>query len=381
MRPAQSISFRSDVVDQLIAGRNTRAAFERDNILDTLRLALNERLRNRNDGGWTTNGGTVTPLQPGDDADPTPAQVACFKIRHPDIAERIVALHARGHSAADIQNRASLYAGEPVSGPFIEAILSDVRSEALDWRDRPLEPAYPIVVFERVRVKWRDASSAQNRHCHFALGLQAHGPKEVLGFWLEKGEEAEFWLDVLKDLKARGVADVLYFLGSSPCLAEAQRQTFPSSAAIAHVGDYVRQSQELATSKDRSAIPKALRPVHGALTVDEAQASLERFEAGPLGQRYPTIGPIWHRRWAELTPFLEIPPEIRRVMTSTFAADGLRCGLKKALRSHGHSISVEDATTLLYLVARESHRKWKRPQREWHAAKTQLAMRFPERFA
>jgi putative transposase len=68
-------------------------------------------------------------------------------------------------------------------------------------------------------------------------------------------------------------------------------------------------------------------------------------------------------------------------MTSTHAADALRRGYKRTLRGHGHMTSVEDATALMYLVVRDSLRRWKRPQREWHAAKTQLAILYPERFA
>jgi len=257
----------------------------------------------------------------------------------------------------------------------------DVRREALDWQSRALEPSYPIVVFERMRVKWRDVSSAQNKLCHFALGFQAHGPKEVLGVWFENGDERQFWRAVLDDLKDRGVGDVLYFLASSPHFAEAGARAFPAAFAIANIGDYVRQSLELATTKDRSAIAKALRAIHGAPSALHAQEALDRFSDSALGRRYPAIGPIWQRHWREFVSFFDAPLEVRCVMASTYAADALRRGYKRTLRGHGHMTSVAEATALMYLVVRDSLRKWKRPQREWHAAKTQLAVLFPERFA
>jgi putative transposase len=384
MRTAQSPALGSQLIDQLIEGRDARAVVEREGILDGLRSVLLGGAHE--DRNWPTSGArrktsesSLSPNTRDDVRTSAQAQIARLRLRHPDIAERIAALHARGHTSGDIEGRLSAFLGESVSSTLIEAILEETRSAALNWRDRPLEASYPVVVFERMRVTG-GVANAQARHCHFAIGFQAHGPKEVIGFWLET-DEGDFWSSVLKTLKARGMDDALYFLGSDPALAIAQEHVFPATITIAHVGEFVRHSQDLATSKDRTAIAKALRAIHGALTEVEASASLEQFEAGPLGQRYPAIGPIWRRHWGELVPFLDIAPEIRRVMTSTFAADGLRRALKKSLRSHGRPISADDAAMLMYLVAREAQRCWKRPQREWHAAKTQLAVRFPERFA
>jgi putative transposase len=185
----------------------------------------------------------------------------------------------------------------------------------------------------------------------------------------------------LADLKRRGVGDILYLLGSSPHLPEARSQVFPAAGVVTNIGDYVRQSLELATTKDRSAMSTALRAIHGARNAVAAEENLARFSQDRFGERYPAIAPLWQRHWNDLVPFFDIPFEVRRVMTSTHAADALRRGYKRTLRGHGHMTSVEDAIALMYLVVRDSLRRWKRPQREWHAAKTQLAILFPERFA
>lgn len=384
MRTARSILFKPELIEQLVEGRDARAVFERDGILDKLRLALTERFPDyRTDAGRSPhaqrrNGEAEPALVQLDDK--IDDDFARLRIRHPDLSDRIISLHAKGHSQADIQRRASMLIGEPLPPAFVASLLAEVRREALDWQSRALEPSYPIIVFERMRVKWRDGQGVQNKFCHFALGFQAHGPKEVLGLWFGNGDERGFWCDVLDDLKGRGVDDVLYLLGSSRHLADALAQTFPSAVAVANIGDFVRQSLELATTKDRSAIAQALRAIHGARTASQAQENLLRFMAEPFGQKYPAIGPIWQRHWIEIAPFFAVPLEVRRVMASTHAADALRRGYKRTLRGHGHMTSAAEATALMYLVVRDSLRKWKRPQREWHAAKTQLAVLFPERF-
>jgi putative transposase len=173
---------------------------------------------------------------------------------------------------------------------------------------------------------------------------------------------------------------VLYFLGASEHMVAAQSRAFPKAMVITHIGEFVRQSLELATTKDRSSIAKALRNIHGARDAASAEEALDRFATSALGQKYPAIGPIWRRHWQEFASYFEVPLEIRRVMASTYAADALRRGYKRTLRGHGHMTSADDAIALMYLVVRDTLRKWKRPQREWHAAKTQLAILFPERF-
>ena len=371
MRTARTMAFEPELIDQLIAGRDARAVFEENGILDRLRAAVSERFA-----------AYAEPARVEPDADPDDGAdgVARFQLRFPDLSERMISLHAKGYAPAEIQRRASMLIGQPVPSSIIDALLADVRREAADWQSRALEPSYPIVVFERLRVKWRDGSAARNRMCYFALGFQSHGPKEVLGLWFEGGDEKTFWSQMLSDLRDRGVVDVLYMLGSSPHLAAILPDVFPSAIAMPNVGEFVRQSLELAVSKDRSSLAKALRAIHGASDAAGAEQNLARFVADRFGQRYPAIAPLWRRHWPELLPFFAAPLEVRRVMGSTHAADALRRGYARALRGHGHMTSVEDATALMYLAVRETLRRWRRPQREWHAAKTQLAMLFPERF-
>jgi putative transposase len=371
----------ADLIDRLIDGRDARAVFDRDGVLDQLRLALSERFQGqaRRVAGRTRPAGGDR-LPPNLTPDAAKDRAETYQIGHPDFVDRVVSLHARGRTMADIQRATSLLLGRTVSYAVIECVLAEMRQAAADWRTRALEPSYPIVVFERIRVKWRQGAQAQNRLCHFALGFQAHGPKEVLGLWLESGESEHFWSTVLDDLKERGVNDVLYFLGSSPQLGEAQRRTFPAARTVLHVGDFVRRSLQLVVSKDRSAVMKALRGIHGAASIAQAFESLCQFENSVLGGRYPGVSPIWRRNWDEVGLLYEMPLEVRRVVASTFAADELRRAFKHKMRGDGHLSDAESAAALMYLAVRAIHGKWKRPQREWHAAKTRLASLYPDRF-
>ena len=86
------------------------------------------------------------------------------------------------------------------------------------------------------------------------------------------------------------------------------------------------------------------------------------------------------RRWAEVTPCFAFSAEVRRIIYTTNAIESLNSQVRKAVRNKGHFPSDEAATKLIYLALRNVVAKWKRPPKEWHAAKTQLAIQFGERF-
>ena len=82
-------------------------------------------------------------------------------------------------------------------------------AEATAWQARPLEPMYPVVFFDALRVKIREEGVVSNKAVYLALGIQADGTRDVLGLWVEKTEGAKLWIKVFNELKIRGVQDIL----------------------------------------------------------------------------------------------------------------------------------------------------------------------------
>ena len=109
-------------------------------------------------------------------------------------------------------------------------------------------------------------------------------------------------------------------------------------------------------------------------------AELDAFEDGPWGEKYPAVTASWRRRWEEVIPFFAFSPEVRRIIYTTNAIESLHSQVRKAIRNKGHFPSDEAATKLIYLALKNIMNKWKRPPKEWHAAKAQLAIQFGDRF-
>ena len=123
--------------------------------------------------------------------------------------DKVLALYAKGMSTRDIQELVKTLYGVELSATLISSLTDAVDEEVTAWRSRPLEPVWPIVYFDGIVVHVRGTSGRVSQHTiYVALGVNLAGKKELLGLWLAESEGAKFWLQVLTDLKNRGLNDI-----------------------------------------------------------------------------------------------------------------------------------------------------------------------------
>jgi putative transposase len=272
--------------------------------------------------------------------------------------------------------------GVEVSADLISTVTDAVLDEIATWQARPLEPVYPLVFFDALRVKIRDEGLVRNKAVHIALGVRADGTKEVLGLWLEQNEGAKFWLRVMNELKNRGVEDVLLaVVDGLKGFPEAILAVFPEAVVQTCIVHLLRHSLDFVSWKDRKPVAAALRDIYRAIDPAAAEAALAAFEAGPWGRKYAAIGQSWRRAWGEVIPFYAFPLEVRRLLYTTNSIEALNAKLRRAVRARGHFPTDEAALKLLFLVLHRSEKEWTMPPREWSMAKAQFAVMFGERYA
>ncbi|WP_425102613.1 IS256 family transposase [Burkholderia ambifaria] len=295
--------------------------------------------------------------------------------------ERIIAMYARGMSVREIQGFLAEHYGTEVSPDFISSVTDEVMAEALSWQNRPLEPMYPVVFFDALRVKIRDDGVVSNKAVYLALGIQADGQRDVLGLWIEQTEGAKFWLKVFNELKTRGCQDILIaVVDGLKGLTEAISAAYPRTTVQTCIVHLIRNSLEYASYKDRKALAAALRPIYAAASEDAARQALQDFADGPWGEKYPTIVQSWQRAWEHVVPFYVFPPEIRRVVYTTNAIESLNMQLRKIIKTRGHFPNDEAAIKLLWLALRNVLAKTVRAAFDWKSAMNQFAILFGERF-
>ena len=390
-----------DLLDQLLAGGDAAAALNSGDLVNALKKALAERAlsaemdyhlsdeaeaeNSRNGYGRksvSTGTGKIEIAIPRDRAGSfDPQLIAKYQRRFPGFDDKIISMYARGMSTREIAEHLREIYGMDASAELISTITDAVLDEVTSWQQRPLDPVYPLVFFDAIRVKIRDEGVVRNKAIHIALGVMADGTKVVLGMWIEQNEGAKFWLRVMNELKNRGVEDILLaVVDGLKGFPEAITAVFPETIVQTCIVHLLRNSMDFVSYKDRKAVAAALKDIYRAVDARAAEAALADFEAGPWGQKYPAIAQSWRRVWQEVIPFFSFPGEVRRIIYTTNAIEALNSKLRRAIRVRGHFPSDEAAAKLLYLILNRSEKDWVMPPREWAMAKAQFALIFGDRF-
>ena len=310
-----------------------------------------------------------------------PRLIAKGQRRFEGFDEKIIALYARGMTVREIQGLLREQYQVEVGHDLISTVTDAVMGEVVEWQSRPLERMYPIVFFDALRVKVRSDGTVKNQAVYLALGVAADGTRDVLGLWIEQTEGARFWMKVMTELSLRGVNDILLaVVDGLKGFPEAITAVFPRTTVQTCIVHLTRFSLAYCSWQDRKAVAGELKRIYRAVSVEEGALRLEEFAASELGKKYPLIGASWRRNWAEVIPFYDWPPEIRKMIYTTNAIESLNMQVRKVIKTRGHFPSEEAASKLIYLALRNIVARWKKPPTNWGAAAHQFALKFGERF-
>ena len=238
---------------------------------------------------------------------------------------------------------------------------------------------YPIVFFDAIVVKVRENGHVVKRSIYLALAVNLEGKKELLGLWLGESEGAKFWLGVVTELKNRGVEDILIAVVDGLAgFPEAIRTVFPATDVQLCIVHAVRSSLKFVPYKDRRQVAADLKMVYTAPTEEAALKRIEEF-GDKWDAKYPMISKSWKQRWTDLVPFLEYPPEIRKVIYTTNAIESMNSSIRKVTKNRVSFPSPDSAIKLVFMALQNIEKKWTMPIREWSQALNYLAIKFEGR--
>jgi putative transposase len=231
--------------------------------------------------------------------------------------DKILALYSRGLSTRDIEaHLADLY-GVKVGRDLISRVTDAVVEDVREWQQRPLDDVYPVVFLDALVLKIREGGTVQRRACYLALGVSVEGDRDVLGMWFQETEGAKFWMQVLNELKRRGIQDILICcVDGLKGFPEAIEAIYPQTVVQTCIVHLIRHSLRYVPRREREQVARDLKPIYTAVDADHAQAALEAFD-DKWGARFPVITQAWLNAWEYVTPFLAFPPDLRRVVYTT----------------------------------------------------------------
>ena len=292
--------------------------------------------------------------------------------------EKVIALYARGLTVREIQGHLAEIYGTEVSPDLISKITDAVIEDATAWQNRPLEAVYAIVYLDALVVKIRDGQAVRNHACYLAIGVNLDGERDVLGIWFQRTEGAKFWLQVLTDLKQRGVADVLVAcVDGLTGFPDAIEAVFPQTWVQTCLVHLVRHSLRFVPYRDRRAVAADLKKIYTATDQDVAADELQRF-AETWDGRYPTISRSWLEHWERIIPFLAFPPDVRRAVYTTNTIEALNRQIRKIIKTRGQFPTEDAARKLIYLAITRAQTKWRRAY-NWNSALAAFKIHFGDR--
>jgi putative transposase len=275
-----------------------------------------------------------------------------------NIDEMILSLYSRGMTTRDIESHVREVYGVNASYELISNITDVVVDEIKMWQSRPLDEVYPILYVDGIRIRVKDNGVVTTKVAYLAIGVDLDGRKHALGCWIQDSEGAKFWAKVLADLRNRGVRDILIACCDGLTgLPDAIAGVFPDTVVQTCVVHVIRNAMRFVSYKDRKKIATAMREIYTAPTLEAAELALDAFDT-QFGTQYPGAVDVWRHAWNDFIPFLDYPPELRKIVYTTNAIESINFQLRKITKNRGHFPDKDAAMKLLYLGLRNisSHR-------------------------
>lgn len=294
--------------------------------------------------------------------------------------DQVLSLYGKGMTTRDIQAHLSELYGTEISRDLISSMTDAVLEDVKEWRNRPLDKVYPIVFIDGFVAKCRLEGRVSNRSVYVVFGINMEGQKEILGLTIGESEGAKFWLQVLTDLKNRGLEDIFILCADGlKGLPESVEAAFPKTTFQTCIVHMVRNSLNYVPYQDKKAVATDLKKIYQSATLALAEQALDDFEI-IWGDKYAAIVRSWRNNWQKIIPFLEFPIEIRKVIYTTNIIESLNATLRKAVRNRGHFPTEDSLLKVLFLAINGVTKKWTMPIRDWKQALNHFAIIFSDRF-
>lgn len=267
------------------------------------------------------------------------------------LSDIIISLYAGGMTVRDICHHLQRVYGTDLSPDTVSTVTDSVLEEVKAWQTRPLDECYPVIFVDALMVKVRDGAHVRNKAAYLVVGVDTDGIKHVLGIWIANAEGSKFWLSVFSELRNRGLRRILIACCDGlEGLPEAIETVWPFTIVQTCVVHLIRASMRYVSYGDRKKLAAALRPVYTAVNADAAGDALLELADSPLGRKHKAAIAVWERAWDRFIPFLEFPPDLRKVIYTTNTIESLNFQLRKIIKNRGHFPTDDAVVKLLWLA-------------------------------
>lgn len=295
--------------------------------------------------------------------------------------EKILSLYACGMSQRDIAEQIKNLYDVEISPELVSKISDKIMPEVSEWQNRPLEDVYPFVFMDAIHYKVKENHQYVVKAAYVVLGITMEGQKDILGIWIGEHESSKFWLNVLTELKSRGVKEVyLFCVDGLAGFREAIEAVYPKAGIQRCIIHQIRYSTRFVSYKDIKALMADLKLVYTAVTEDEAFNNLIQFKE-KWNKSYPSCVKTWEDNWDILSTFFAYPAEIRKIIYTTNIIEGLNRQFRQITKNKPSFTSDESLRKMLYLASKNITKRWTGRCRNWDVVLNYLNVMFENKTA
>jgi len=293
--------------------------------------------------------------------------------------DQIIALYAQGNSIEDVRRLLLKIYGVEISAGKISQITDKILPVIRDWQDRPLQEFYSVVYLDAIHFKVRHEGKYETRAFYTVYSIDWEGHRDLLGMYMQSSEGASRWNTVLKDLKRRGVEDILVICSDNLTgFTDVINDVFPASIVQKCIVHQVRNSLKYIEDKDRKKVVVDLRKIYTSLTREQAKLALDAF-AVKWSDSYEYVVKQWTDNWDELVAFMDFPVEMRRMIYTTNPVEALHRIVRKIIKGKAAWVSDTALMKQIYLSLMHNEKSWRRKAYGWKSIQRDLLKQYPER--
>ena len=226
-----------------------------------------------------------------------PSIISKYSRNADGMEEKILSLYSCGMSQRDISEQIKNLYDVEISPELVSKISEKIMPEVTAWQNRPLNSIYPFVFMDAIHYKVKENHQYVTKAAYVVLGINMEGCKDILGIWIGEHESAKFWLNVLNDLKNRGVQSVYVFcVDGLTGFREAIGSVYPKAQIQRCIIHQIRSSTKFVSYKDIKKLMADLKTVYQAINEEEALNNLMKFKE-TWGKTYPSCVKSWEENW------------------------------------------------------------------------------------
>jgi transposase-like protein len=295
------------------------------------------------------------------------------------IEDIVVSLYAKGMSVRDIEEQIKEIYGVELSDSTVSNMTERILVNVEEWQTRPLDETYLIAWMDGIVFKVRSNGKIVNKTVYLVIGLNTKGRKELLGMWINETENASFWMNVLSEIKQRGVNDILIACTDNlKGLTQAIKASFPEVVSQLCIVHQIRNSLRFVTYKDKREFMADLKAIYATINIESAQEAMNKLES-KWNQKYPHVIKSWLKNWDELTAYFNFPKEIRTIMYTTNIIESLNSLVRKFTRNKTMFPDDNALKKAVYLAIQQASKKWTNPIRNWPLIANQFTILYQDR--